>query len=80
MDCLGRARRQFLKARLGERSAEWRRPGVDKDTGFSFEGCSPYAIPTFSRGRDARFVKIFQRSLSLEPFEQEESMGPECPQ
>ena len=33
-----------------------------------------------SNGRDARFVEIFQRFLSLEPFEHEECMDPECPQ
>jgi hypothetical protein len=33
-----------------------------------------------SSGRDARCGEIFQRFLSLEPFEDEKCMEPECPQ
>ncbi len=35
---------------------------------------------SFSKGRDTRFVEIFQRFLSLEPLEHEECMDTECQQ
>jgi hypothetical protein len=30
--------------------------------------------------REGRFIQVFQRLLSLEPFEDEKRMNPECPQ
>jgi len=30
--------------------------------------------------RDGGFIQVFQRLLSLEPFEHEKRMDPECPQ
>jgi hypothetical protein len=37
------------------------------------------SLLSLSKGRDAWVVEIFQRFLSLEPFEHEESMDTECP-
>ncbi len=50
-------------------------------------GGQPYTTTTedspalwYSKSRDARVVEIFQRFLTLKPFEHEESVDPECPQ